>query len=206
MENGHLDDLTREVAGGSTRRRFGRLFLALGIISGTGLPLLDRDEADAKKHGHKHKHKKKCRGGTKKCGKTCIPSANCCTADDCDDGETCQSGLCRATCVPQCRVKECGDDGCGGSCGECGQFFHCDNGTCVVDCIPDCQGKACGPNGCGGSCGTCGQLFHCDNGTCKVDCIPDCQGKQCGDDGCGGTCPPGCVSPAFCLMDVCVTL
>ena len=48
-------------------------------------------------------------------------------------------------CTPDCTGKECGDDGCGGSCGDCGSLYgadaygggfyggeyYCDNGRCV---------------------------------------------------------------------------
>ena len=63
-----------------------------------------------------------------------------CTAD----------GAC--TCVPSaCAGKECGDDGCGGSCGECGPGTGCGaDGTCA--CLPDCGAKQCGDDGCGGQC------------------------------------------------------
>ena len=36
-----------------------------------------------------------------------------------------------ATCVPDCADKECGDDGCGGSCGNCEAEFECYIGHCV---------------------------------------------------------------------------
>ena len=39
-------------------------------------------------------------------------------------------------CVPDCRWKECGDDGCGGSCGICLQDLVCSLGRCVA-CVPD---------------------------------------------------------------------
>jgi hypothetical protein len=35
------------------------------------------------------------------------------------------------TCTPQCTGKECGDDGCGGSCGTCGTGQTCGGGTCT---------------------------------------------------------------------------
>jgi hypothetical protein len=78
-----------------------------------------------------------------------------------------------ALCVPQCDGRDCGDDGCGGSCGACsgtdccyvcppgspcefGQYF-CTQGSrlnatdeeCVpgsFTCTPDCGGRACGPS------------------------------------------------------------
>lgn len=40
--------------------------------------------------------------------------------------------LCGA-CVPDCAGKECGSDGCGGSCGSCPTGTHCENGRCVCD-------------------------------------------------------------------------
>ena len=53
-------------------------------------------------------------------------------------------------CVPDCLGKQCGDDGCGGSCGECPTGQACqDDGTCL-GCTPECAGKACGDDGCGG--------------------------------------------------------
>ncbi len=101
-------------------------------------------------------------------------------------------------CVPDCGGLECGDDGCGGSCGSCftleGALNNdlCVKGQCV-DCLPSCDGKECGDDGCGGSCGNCftpeGGINNdlCLEGVC-VQCVPDCDGKVCGEDGCGGTC------------------
>ena len=55
-------------------------------------------------------------------------------------------------CVPDCWAKDCGPDGCGGSCGECAQEgFACVEGFC--QCPQECDGKNCGPDGCGGLCG-----------------------------------------------------
>ena len=34
-------------------------------------------------------------------------------------------------CTPNCDGKECGDDGCGGSCGECAPFSYCVQGGCL---------------------------------------------------------------------------
>jgi hypothetical protein len=92
------------------------------------------------------------------------------------------------SCEPACVDKTCGDDGCGGTCGNCSSGQHCEDHSCVVDaCTPDCSGKQCGANGCGGTCGTCDAGMTCSAaGTCM--CEPNCQGKQCGANGCGGTC------------------
>jgi len=114
-------------------------------------------------------------------------------------------------CEPQCvssdgQVKECGPDGCGGSCGTCpGESYCSPDFTCVEDCLPNCEGKICGSDGCGGSCGECPPGFECNQqGMCQAQCLPNCVGKQCGDDGCGGTCgvcPPGLT----CIDYMCTT-
>jgi|GEM_PF-315975 len=35
-------------------------------------------------------------------------------------------------CTPNCTNKQCGSDGCGGTCGSCGQFESCSGGQCVT--------------------------------------------------------------------------
>ncbi len=93
-------------------------------------------------------------------------------------------------CEPRCDGRDCGSDGCGGSCGDCGDGELCqtDSGLCVAeDCTPNCAGVQCGPDGCGGVCGTCEAPESCtDAGQCT--CVADCDGKVCGTDGCGGSC------------------
>jgi hypothetical protein len=109
-----------------------------------------------------------------------------------------------APCVPSCTGKECGGDGCGGSCGLCCGEVLCVAGQC--DCEPDCDAKECGEDGCGGYCFAtepwdcqqplpddsdlgCSPGLLCDPATFAcLDCISQCDGKQCGDDGCGGSC------------------
>jgi hypothetical protein len=88
----------------------------------------------------------------------------CCEGRECGpfgyDGGSCgqcaANSLClfngQCQCVMDCTGKQCGDDGCGGSCGTC-DGGTCTNGFC--NCTPDCTGKVCGSDGCGGSCGTC---------------------------------------------------
>lgn len=85
---------------------------------------------------------------------------------------------------PECSCDGlgCGDDGCGGSCGECEDSLTCVEGECV--CVPDCAlSNECGDDGCGGVCGTCG---------------PDeeCQGTVCVEPGCGPTETGSCVEAA----------
>ena len=110
-------------------------------------------------------------------------------------------------CLPDCEDKECGDDGCGGSCGECQELQNlCVEGQCL--CVPACFGKECGDDGCEGTCGECelNQLCQYDAcacqfvgcaDTCCADgelcyegqcCAPDCTGLECGPDLCGVDC------------------
>ena len=54
---------------------------------------------------------------------------------DCEEPETCGGGgtpnFCG--CLPDCDDLECGDDGCGGSCGACDGDTPCVGGACCVD-------------------------------------------------------------------------
>ncbi|MBI5533978.1 MAG: hypothetical protein HY898_14750 [Deltaproteobacteria bacterium] len=71
------------------------------------------------------------------------------------------------TCTIDCVNKQCGDDLCGGSCGDCSGGLTCNaSGQCAPPCTPSCSGKSCGPDSCGGTCGTCAGNETCDNGVC----------------------------------------
>jgi hypothetical protein len=83
----------------------------------------------------------------------------------CDTQKWCQSGAC--VCKPACDGKVCGDDGCGGKCGDCKVAEQCTAGACV--CKPDCTGKVCGDDGCGGKCGDCKADETCTAGACVAD-------------------------------------
>ena len=125
---------------------------------------------------------------------------------------------CIDSCNAACLTKECGDNGCGGTCGDCTDAKNChDSGICV-----GANGDSCGSltitgicegnslKYCAGdkinhvSCGkygqTCGwnetnQWYACLSPT--NDCTPNCileggENNECGDDGCGticGICP-----------------
>lgn len=132
-------------------------------------------ESEARKRKKKHKNKKTCKGGTRKCGKKCIPSTSCCSAVDCDDGSACTThacnpdGVCSAVSRPD--LTDCGSGKkCSG--GECASPPTC-RGTgdpCILpaDCCGDCttfQGM--------GSCTPgedpnqpCHVSGDCDSGTC----------------------------------------
>jgi hypothetical protein len=126
------------------------------------------------------------------------PFLECAAMGSCADGfdsyclgqakGDCQAELeaCYATCTPACGDQECGDDGCGGVCGECEKGQACKAGKCEDLCVPQCAGKDCGNDGCDGSCGTCPEGEQCIGGKCT--CVPECEGRECGDDTCGGSC------------------
>lgn len=77
-------------------------------------------------------------------------------------------------CIPACDSKNCGDDGCGGSCGECGDGLVCTDGLCAAGCQPQCDGMECGEDGCGGNCGYCNAASPvCKDGQC-LDYCPTC--------------------------------
>jgi len=80
----------------------------------------------------------------------------------CSEEAFCASRICfnDQCCQPDCDNLECGDDGCGGSCGECiGEGSYCTEGHC---CIPDCGFLECGPDPiCGVECGPCPDGFAC---------------------------------------------
>ena len=163
-------------------------------------------------------HQDNC-GGTLKCG-ACSKYAK----SYCDSSGHCQ---CSADCVD----KECGDNGCGGICGDCAPNQTCDLGTCTcpgVKCNNECckDGDTCYENACctpgtceslGFECGIrsdgCGSTIDCGkceqypNSYCAADgkckCLPDCRGKACGDDGCGGSCG-SCNQPLACSGNSCV--
>jgi len=104
-------------------------------------------------------------------------------------------------CAPYCEGKNCGDDSCGGSCGECDEGFIClskgNSAMCIEQggCPPgetlcsESQVLECDDDGVEYSvvkdCDALGQ--YCVEGAC-TGCLPACAGKDCGDDGCGGSC------------------
>ncbi len=107
-------------------------------------------------------------------------------------------------CTPSCTNKDCGDDGCGGSCGTCADGESCKAGKCQAGpCEPNCTNKDCGDDGCGGSCGSCAAGEKCQNGACIAPCAPDCAGFECGGDGCGGSCGV-CPAGFSCKQHACV--
>ena len=120
-------------------------------------------------------------------------------------------------CIPDCTDMACGDDGCGGSCGECeDQIESCIVGVCHADycgfgleefgccvedvllwCDPDdgLQWTDCAENNAPYDiCGWDGLKFGCGGTSEAPDdepdqcCEPDCGENECGADGCWGIC------------------
>ncbi len=89
-------------------------------------------------------------------------------------------------CTPTCHDLECGDDGCGGSCGTCPDEKVCRQGQC-----------GCPFATCGEAC--CAEAQVCTNDAC---CTPSCPDGACGDDGCGGECGH-CQPPQLCVEGTC---
>ena len=137
------------------------------------------------------------------CVDACEPSRSCGNYC-CSSKQTCHNLLC-CDALANCEGKDCGSDGCGGSCGECEWHESCESGLCIAQgCSPDCAGQDCGSDGCGGSCGDCGTDESCNGGNCiPNDCTPDCNERECGSDGCGGSCGD-CLDDETCDEGSCV--
>ena len=105
-------------------------------------------------------------------------------------------------CLPDCAGRECGDDGCGGTCGKCSWGSKCNPlGICGI-CVPECHNRECGPDGCGHVCGECPEQGICIQGG-KCACVPGCQNRECGNDGCGGKCGDCPLKASHCNAGIC---
>jgi hypothetical protein len=86
-------------------------------------------------------------------GPTCICSGYQCQPS-CATGQTCVQGSSSAyCCTPSCTGKQCGGDGCGGSCGACPSGLSCSYGACrdtCRECLAACRGlpSCCTGTGC----------------------------------------------------------
>ena len=139
------------------------------------------------------------------------------------------TGAADTACVPDCGGRECGTDGCGGSCGACDDGLSCTEDVCHGgSCVYVAQGPQCAVDGACVSadapdpadpCRSCQPLLSraswsplpegapcggeavCHQGAC-CDPTAACAGHACGDDGCGGTCGT-CTAPAVCVGGQC---
>jgi hypothetical protein len=102
-------------------------------------------------------------------------------------------------CWPDCEAKTCGEDGCGGICGLCGDDEVCHQHGC---CAPSCEERVCGYDGCGGTCGDCSEGTVCKDGVCQCDQV--CGAKECGASGCYERNCGHCPSEQVCRSGQCV--
>ena len=111
-------------------------------------------------------------------GTTCV-----CNATSCGAGQVCYNNSC---CTPNCSGKQCGSDGCGGSCGTCSGVTPVCNGTSCV----------CSSTSCGG-----GAVCLGSGACCSPSCPPGCIDFPT-PDGCGGDCR-NCFSICGCGISSC---
>ena len=112
------------------------------------------------------------------------------------------------TCKAACGDKQCGDDGCGASCGACGDGLACSAGRCLT-CAPSCaQGVQCGDDGCGGTCGDCPNGYTCESpvGLCvkplsATSCAGQCDGLRTLSNGTHCSCNPTTCGKTYTLPD-----
>jgi hypothetical protein len=72
---------------------------------------------------------------------------------------------CVAGCLPQCKGRECGDDGCGGLCGICDSGWSCPEGQCAPAVGAECGWYA------SGGCENAAILWLCEGGALtRTDC------------------------------------
>jgi hypothetical protein len=164
-----LDDVARRLALATNRRTL--LGLLPGSAAGSILPA-HSSLAEARKKGKgkgkkKKPNKKKCRAGTRPCGKRCIPSDTCCKHTDCDlcSHELCESGQCGCT---GGRVRHNG---------VCGFVPRCKSVSLTCTSDDECCSRKCDiPNGPGS--------FRCNKSTeqciVDIDCLSgNCRGYMC---------------------------
>ncbi len=105
------------------------------------------------------------------CQENCAATGDCCA----DVGTVC-------ACFPNCTGLQCGDDGCGGSCGDCSNGDQCVSGLCVADlCNPD----------------PCSTHGSCDSTSGACSCTSSYAGDAC------DTCAAGLVDYPNCTPDLC---
>lgn len=115
MDAQRLDDLARLLSARLPRRT---PLVAIGLVAFGAITRPDRDAVAKKK-----KRRKKCKSGTKKCGKKCIPNNECCGG--CGN-KVCCDGICAdlATDPSNCGAcnRQCSRDVCVNGACECVLF------------------------------------------------------------------------------------
>jgi hypothetical protein len=96
---------------------------------------------------------------------------------DCANG--CAEGHCKE-CLPSCGGKDCGDDGCGGTCGSCSTGMHCQSGHCACE-ANDHEACAEGDVYWFDSCGVKGSLSRTCQCGCTASSCECCPNWKCSD-------------------------
>ena len=124
MDDRGFDDLVRRLPNASGTRR-GALLGVLAALAGSVGVAEGRTRCAA--------GLRRCKAGTKKpCVDLATDPAHCgACGNACAVGETCAAGVCTGSCTPSCNGSQCGDDGCGGTCGQCGGGERCRGGRCL---------------------------------------------------------------------------
>ena len=133
MDDTSFDALARSLSTSRSRRGVARL-LGGFILTGPLLLLGERQVEAKKKHKKRKKHKR-------------------------DDDSTTTTAT---ACAPKCGDKQCGGNGCGGSCGTCS------------DPCTECQGGQCVAKAEGAACGTAAAPGQCIAGRCALGCGDRC--------------------------------
>ena len=169
-----------------------------------------------------------------------IVTIACETNEDCNDGDACTTDFCDPAlgcvhtpipdciCVPDCANRECGDDGCGGSCGTCpddGLFCTgdpvCTNGKCAFtgdpcnvvspvccEALDACVSECCSDEDCPDDF-YCNGEESCQDGVCmpgEFPCGDDCCDEATNTCGLGQSCSSDgdCGDGDACTSDACV--
>jgi hypothetical protein len=154
-----------------------------------------------------------CSGAQQLCvDGACACAHDACGSTCCAEGERCANGAC---CMPDCADRQCGDDGCGGSCGDCASPLACYAGACTCApglelCAEQCVELQTNPLHCGQCDLPCAEEEVCSAGLCAVDCgdgLLRCE-RACVDaandpQNCGG-CGSSCEAGALCVEGKCV--
>ncbi|GAB4297918.1 MAG: hypothetical protein Kow0090_13250 [Myxococcota bacterium] len=111
--------------------------------------------------------------GAKECDDFCLNGecVECTNSAQCPKDHICDSKTftCKyTTCVPECKGKVCGADGCGGTCGSCSVVEKCVQGACECRYVSE---------RCNGICCNAGE--QCVSGVC----CPDLESGGCSTDG-----------------------
>jgi hypothetical protein len=136
MNGLHFDRFVRNLPLGSSRRRL-LAWALVGVAGPATITHFGLHDVDARKGGKKKKITL-CRAGqsvtvSRKARKKLLRKGA--TVGACEGASP--SPPPTQICIPDCNDKLCGDDGCGGECGECDTGEVCKSGQCRVVCDVD---------------------------------------------------------------------